>query len=270
MRQVLIGLERNLQCGGTLLLFPSPYEDTNEAEWRRMGEVCQEFVKYMTSPERAFEAVVRDHYSDVLHASPYTHPATCLGTEPRFKRSPFVDRQVLLFLEKLRLTANDIVKLPEFRYASSEEKERRRQEKILKAKRRCDERKPNFFVIQDPDRQRHKKAITFDDARAADKRGPHHDRDDSRRVHRHPSPPSKKHTDDDRCRKSTTYNDARAADRRRSHHDHDEMRHDHRRQSAPSRNHSDNDRNWKDRGSSREDRATSSGRLSSHRRHVKE
>ncbi|VDO65774.1 unnamed protein product [Heligmosomoides polygyrus] len=80
MRQVLIGLERNLQCGGTLLFFPSPYEDTNEVEWRRMGEVCQEFVKYMTSPERAFEAVFRDHYSDALHASPYTHPGTWLGT----------------------------------------------------------------------------------------------------------------------------------------------------------------------------------------------
>lgn len=134
----------------------------------------------MTGPERAFEAVVCDHYSYVLHASPYTHPTMCHGTEPRFKRFSFVDRKVLLFLEKFCLTAIDIIKLPEFHYASSEEMERRRQEKILEAKHRCDEMKPNLFVILDPDRQLHKKTITFNDARAADRRGPHHDRDDSR------------------------------------------------------------------------------------------
>lgn len=43
---------------GTLLFFSSVYDYTNEVDVRRMGEVCQEFVKYMTSPERVFEAVV--------------------------------------------------------------------------------------------------------------------------------------------------------------------------------------------------------------------
>ncbi|VDP22460.1 unnamed protein product [Heligmosomoides polygyrus] len=70
---------------------------------------------------------------------------------------------------------------------------KRKQERVLKAKRRCD-KKPKLFVIQDLDRQYHNKPITFNDARAADRRGPPH-RHDSRGAHRHPSPPPKKHTD---------------------------------------------------------------------------
>ncbi|VDO73341.1 unnamed protein product [Heligmosomoides polygyrus] len=89
-------------------------------------------------------------------------------------------------------------------------------EKILKAKRRCDERKPNFFVIQDSDRQRHNKPMTFNGARAAKRRGPY-DRDDSRGGHRHPSPPSKKHAGKDHRREPTTFDDSRAADPRLSH-----------------------------------------------------
>ncbi|KAL6743237.1 hypothetical protein Aduo_016303 [Ancylostoma duodenale] len=118
MRQTLIGLERHLQCGGALAFFPSPYEDSNEAEWKKMGEVCSEFVNYLTGPTRNFEAIVRDHYSDVLEKAPYTHPALCLGADPRFKRSPFMGRQILLFLEKLRLTVDDLIKLCPFDFSS--------------------------------------------------------------------------------------------------------------------------------------------------------
>ncbi|KAL6723886.1 hypothetical protein Aduo_018843 [Ancylostoma duodenale] len=92
-----------------------------------------------------------------------TPPATCLGTDPRNKTAPFTDRQILLFLEKLGLTVNDIMRIPEFEYASAELRERRRREKIAKAKRRREERKPNFFVIEDPERKRHSRAITFED-----------------------------------------------------------------------------------------------------------
>ncbi|EYB94484.1 hypothetical protein Y032_0171g324 [Ancylostoma ceylanicum] len=60
MRQLLISLERHLQCGGTLAFFPSPYEDRNEFEWKRIGEVCTEFVRYITQPSRQFDALVRD------------------------------------------------------------------------------------------------------------------------------------------------------------------------------------------------------------------
>ncbi|KAK6014407.1 zinc knuckle [Ostertagia ostertagi] len=115
MRQVLIALERHLQPGGTLLFFPSPYEDSNVTEWSKMGRVCSEFVRFMTTADRGFEAIVRDHYTEVLESAPYTHPAMCLGTDPRFKRSPFNGRQIVLFLEKLRVTIADILRLREFK-----------------------------------------------------------------------------------------------------------------------------------------------------------
>ncbi|KHJ92076.1 hypothetical protein OESDEN_08043 [Oesophagostomum dentatum] len=66
MRQLLIALERHLQIGGTLMFFPSPFEDSNVEEWKAMGRVCAEFVRYITSPSRGFEAMVRDHYSEVF------------------------------------------------------------------------------------------------------------------------------------------------------------------------------------------------------------
>ncbi|KAK6018626.1 retroviral aspartyl protease, partial [Ostertagia ostertagi] len=161
MRQVLIALERHLQPGGTLLFFPSPYEDSNVTEWSKMGRVCSEFVRFMTTADRGFEAIVRDHYTEVLESAPYTHPAMCLGTDPRFKRSPFNGRQIVLFLEKLRVTIADILRLREFKAASNELKEARRAEKAARAKRRRDEFKPNFYVIADPERARHHLNISF-------------------------------------------------------------------------------------------------------------
>ncbi|VDO94869.1 unnamed protein product [Heligmosomoides polygyrus] len=161
MRQVLIALERHLQCGGALAFFPSPYEDENIKEWTHMGRVCAEFVKYMTAPERSFDAVVRDHYSDVLEQAPFTHPACCLGTRPRSGKALFSGRQILLFLQKLRLTVNDLIRLDEFDFASPELKDHRRREKMLRNKRRRDEHRPNFWVIQDPERRRRELPLTF-------------------------------------------------------------------------------------------------------------
>ncbi|KAL6730520.1 hypothetical protein ANCDUO_02231 [Ancylostoma duodenale] len=51
MRQKLIGLERHLQCGGALAFFSSPYEYSHEAEWKKMGEMCSEFVNYLIPHE---------------------------------------------------------------------------------------------------------------------------------------------------------------------------------------------------------------------------
>lgn len=82
MRQVLICLERHLQCGGALAFFPSPYEDDNAEAWTAMGRVCAEYVKYVTGPKRRFDAIVRDHYSDALDHVTYTHPALTLERIP--------------------------------------------------------------------------------------------------------------------------------------------------------------------------------------------
>ncbi|XGW03175.1 hypothetical protein V3C99_014849 [Haemonchus contortus] len=161
MRQLLIALERHLQPGGTLLFFPSPYEDHNQQEWTAMGRVCAEFVRFMTTPDRGFEAVVRDHYSEVLDTAPYTHPAICLGTDPRFKKTPFIGRQIVLYLEKMRITMSDILRLEEFKPASDQLKEKRREEQAAKRRRRRDEFKPNFFVIADPERRRQDLQFSF-------------------------------------------------------------------------------------------------------------
>ncbi|VDP41294.1 unnamed protein product [Heligmosomoides polygyrus] len=88
MRQVLICLERHLQCGGALAFFPSPYEDDNAEAWTAMGRVCAEYVKYVTGPKRRFDAIVRDHYSDALDHVTYTNPALTLGAHPRYVHRP--------------------------------------------------------------------------------------------------------------------------------------------------------------------------------------
>ncbi|KAL6730519.1 hypothetical protein Aduo_001488 [Ancylostoma duodenale] len=93
--------------------------------------------------------------------APLTHPTLYLGADPRFKRSPFVGRQILLFLEKLRLTVHDLIKLRPIDFGSQEVKERRRKEKIAKAKKRCEERMSNSYVIEDPYRQRQQQNISF-------------------------------------------------------------------------------------------------------------
>ncbi|KAK6017953.1 zinc knuckle, partial [Ostertagia ostertagi] len=179
MRQVLIALERHLQPGGSLAFFPSPYEDDNNAEWTHMGRICAEYVRYMTAPQRVFEAIVRDHYSDVLEGAPYTHPAGCLGTHPRRAKCQFGGYQIRLFLDKLRLTVNDLIKMDEFEMASPELRDRRRQEKLTKRRRRREERMPNFYVIEDPNRTRHHRSLSF--RRPLDK-----DRPSSSREHRSP------------------------------------------------------------------------------------
>ncbi|VDL69049.1 unnamed protein product [Nippostrongylus brasiliensis] len=181
MRQVLIALERHLQCGGTMAFFPSPYHDDNAKEWAHMGRICAEFVKYMTAPERAFDAIVRDHYSDVLEQAPYSHPAMCLGTRPRKGNALLSADQVVLFLKKLRVTVSDLIRIDEFDYASPELKEHRRREKLLKERRRKEEHKPNFWVIQDPRRRRQQMKITF--------RDPRHDSRKRRRLNDHSRAP---------------------------------------------------------------------------------
>ncbi|EYC13483.1 hypothetical protein Y032_0043g738 [Ancylostoma ceylanicum] len=166
MRQLLISLERHLQCGGTLAFFPSPYEDRNEFEWKRIGEVCTEFVRYITQPSRQFDALVRDHYGDVLEQSPHTHPATCLGTDPRRKRER--NSPTIRFFSSSRRCGLPSMTSSDFQssISSTELKDKKRQDKMAKAKRRRDEMRPNFFVIEDPHRQRHTCSISFEEPRA--------------------------------------------------------------------------------------------------------
>ncbi|CAJ0591574.1 unnamed protein product [Cylicocyclus nassatus] len=160
----------------------SPYEDRNAEEWRRVGEVCREFVRFLTDPSRNFLAVTRDHYSGVLDHAPYTHLACCLGVNPRRSGAPFIGPQILTFLEKVRITVNDLIRLPKFEPATPELREQRRREKVLKARRRKEEYMPNFWVIADPQKRRHRAPITFEDPSQAPNR-----RNSPNRHHRSPS-----------------------------------------------------------------------------------
>lgn len=66
------------------------------------------------------------------------------------------------FLEKLRLTVDDLIKMREFSFASSDERERRRKEKAAQNRRRKQEHLPNFWVVEDPEHRRHDRRITFE------------------------------------------------------------------------------------------------------------
>ncbi|VDP49252.1 unnamed protein product [Heligmosomoides polygyrus] len=104
MRQVLICLERQLQCGGAIAFFPSPYEDDSAQEWDAMERVCA---------DQALDTVT------------YIHPALILGAHPRNGKAPFIGRQILCFLEKLRLSVHDLIKIGQFVFASKDDRERR-------------------------------------------------------------------------------------------------------------------------------------------------
>lgn len=107
---------------------------------------------------------MRDHYSEALDTMTYTQTTLSLGAHPRNGKAPFIGRQILCFLEKLRLSVHDLIKIGEFGLASKDDRERRRKEKSDKNRRREEEFTPNFWVVEDPDRHRHELPITFHNA----------------------------------------------------------------------------------------------------------
>ncbi|KAL6739627.1 hypothetical protein Aduo_013060 [Ancylostoma duodenale] len=113
-RKVVLQLERHLRCGGTLQMFPSPYEDAKSELWEERRNTVSAVVEYLQGPERGFEALVVDQYTPVRHGCRYTHPAGCLGTNPRKGDQPFQGWQIHTFLQKIRVTLKDVLLLPPF------------------------------------------------------------------------------------------------------------------------------------------------------------
>lgn len=93
-------------------------------------------------------------------------PALSLRTHPRNRRAPFVSRQILCFLDKLRLSVKDLIKIREFCFASKDERECSREEKTAENRRlrKSKPNMPNFWVIGNSDRHRHECPITFHNA----------------------------------------------------------------------------------------------------------
>uniref|UniRef100_A0A183GV98 RNA-directed DNA polymerase n=1 Tax=Heligmosomoides polygyrus TaxID=6339 RepID=A0A183GV98_HELPZ len=65
-------VERHLQCGGTMELFPPPFELSREKEWRHIGRVCREMATFLSGPARGFDARIVDFYSTITARSQTT------------------------------------------------------------------------------------------------------------------------------------------------------------------------------------------------------
>ncbi|VDO29075.1 unnamed protein product [Haemonchus placei] len=104
--QLLVALERNLQPGGTLLFFPSPYED-------HKCEVCSVHDHTGSKIRSRGEKPLLG----MLETVSYTHPAICLRTAPRSKRTPIHWPPDYLVPEKMRVIMSDILRLEEFKPA---------------------------------------------------------------------------------------------------------------------------------------------------------
>ncbi|RCN48383.1 hypothetical protein ANCCAN_05531 [Ancylostoma caninum] len=101
-RKVVLQLERHLRC------------DAKSELWEERRNTVRAVVEYLQGPERGFEALVVDQYPPVRHGCRYTHPAGCLGTNPRKGDQPFQGWQILTFLQKIRVTFKDVLLLPPF------------------------------------------------------------------------------------------------------------------------------------------------------------
>ncbi|KAL6734932.1 hypothetical protein Aduo_005420 [Ancylostoma duodenale] len=53
-RKVVLQLERHLRCGGTLQMFPSPYEDAKSELWEERRNTVSAVVEYLQGPERGW------------------------------------------------------------------------------------------------------------------------------------------------------------------------------------------------------------------------
>lgn len=107
-------LERHLQCGGTLDMYPPPYEERRSEAWHEIKEVCAEVVEVLTGPARGFDARVVDAYGTIKNTVPLGHPCTSLGTSPRNGDCKFHPWQVAVFLNQVRKFAMSTITLPIF------------------------------------------------------------------------------------------------------------------------------------------------------------
>ncbi|VDO83545.1 unnamed protein product [Heligmosomoides polygyrus] len=112
--------EANPHCGGTptadrrdAAVFPLPYEDV---DWTKMGG------SFDTSLHR--KGSLRPWSGPILQCWRAPHPATCLANDPHYKRTPFIGRKVVHYLEKMRqYVMRDILKVGKFGAASAELKQ---------------------------------------------------------------------------------------------------------------------------------------------------
>ncbi|VDO64871.1 unnamed protein product [Heligmosomoides polygyrus] len=86
-------LERHLQCGGTLDMYPPPYEERRSEAWHEIKESSRRTIK---------------------NTVPLGNPCTSLGTSPRNGDCKFHPWQVAVFLNQVRKFAMSTITLPIF------------------------------------------------------------------------------------------------------------------------------------------------------------
>nr|CDJ89028.1 unnamed protein product [Haemonchus contortus] len=113
-------VERHLQCGGTMELFPPPFEMNRESEWRLIGTVCKKMAEFLSGPARGFEARIVDFYSTIGEEIPIKHPAISLGIQPRKGEDRLMPWQCKIFLNQIADIASNVLVLPQFELKSSQ------------------------------------------------------------------------------------------------------------------------------------------------------
>ncbi|KAK5979179.1 hypothetical protein GCK32_008287 [Trichostrongylus colubriformis] len=95
-------VERHLQCGGTLELFPPPFELSHESDWRHIGNVCKKRAEFLSGPARGFDARIVVFYSTIGEELPIKHPAISLGVCPRKGDDRLMPWQCQVFLNQIK------------------------------------------------------------------------------------------------------------------------------------------------------------------------
>ncbi|VDO76741.1 unnamed protein product [Haemonchus placei] len=100
LNHAMHALDRHLQGGGTLNMYPPPYEERRSEMWHAVKKVCAEVVEVLTGPARGFDARVVDAYGTIDMTVPLGHPATSLGISPRRGDDRFHPWQCAVFLNQ--------------------------------------------------------------------------------------------------------------------------------------------------------------------------
>ncbi|KAK6058942.1 hypothetical protein COOONC_03464 [Cooperia oncophora] len=105
---------RGYRCGGTLDMYPPPYEERRCEMWHAVKRLCAEVVEVLTGPARGFDARVVDAYGTIDQMVSLGHPATSLGVSPRRGDDRFHPWQITVFLNQVRKFAMSTLSLPIF------------------------------------------------------------------------------------------------------------------------------------------------------------
>ncbi|KAL6734638.1 hypothetical protein Aduo_005156 [Ancylostoma duodenale] len=162
LNRTMHALERHLQCGGTLDMYPPPYEEGRREAWHEIKRLCAEVVEVLTGPARGFDARVVDSYGTIGETVALGHPATSLGTSPRRGDCKYHPWQVAVYLNQLRKFAMNTLSLPHFfvkkRDKRDEEQGDDKDEGEKPPKKKTKMSRPDVMYLRDAKTERQKQS----------------------------------------------------------------------------------------------------------------